>query len=178
VWTFDGGSGSLQVLTGVDGTAARMGHRLTIGVPTWQAELTWEGDQPSALTLTADVAALVVESGEGGMTPLTAPERLVARSNALKTLSTKQFPRVTFESRAIDPTDTGYRLTGTLEIHGVRRDHTVDVAVVDEQISARTEVRQSDFDIKPFSMMMGGLRVADAVTVVFSASAADSHHAG
>ncbi|CAN5278092.1 YceI family protein [soil metagenome] len=172
--TFD--SGSLQVLTGVDGMAARMGHRLTLGVPSWHAELTWDGDQPSALTLTADVTSLVVESGEGGVTPLTAPERLVARSNALKTLETKRFPSVVFESSTIEPTDTGYRLTGALQLHGERRDHVVDVDVDGEEVSARTEVRQSDFGIKPYSMMMGGLRVADVVTVVFRASATDSHH--
>jgi polyisoprenoid-binding protein YceI len=97
------------------------------------------------------------------------------RSNALKTLSAQRFPEVTFDAGTIEPTDTGYRLIGELEICGRRRDHTVDVTVADQKLSARTEVRQSDFGIKPYSMMMGSLRVADVVTVVFSASATDNH---
>jgi polyisoprenoid-binding protein YceI len=169
VWTFDNGRDTLQVLTGVDGIAARMGHRLTLAVESWHAELSWDGDRPSRLALTADVASFVVESGEGGVTPLTSAERAVARSNALKSLNVKRFPQIRYSADSVDATDSGYRLTGQLDIHGRRRDHVVDVTLADDQVACRSEVRQSDFGIKPYSLMMGSLRVADAVTVVFAA---------
>ncbi|MGB3484952.1 MAG: YceI family protein [Mycobacterium sp.] len=172
---FDSSTGTLQVLTGVDGAAARMGHRLTIEVQSWHASLSWEGERPSALTLTTDVNSLHVDSGAGGLTPMTSPERLVARSNALKTLSAKRFPHITFASTDIEATDTGYRITGELQICGRRHRHIVEVAVTGHKVSSRTEVRQSDFGIKPYSMMMGSLRVADTVTINFNASATDSH---
>ncbi len=170
----DNTDGSLQVLTGVDGVAARMGHRLTLTVQRWQAEVGFDGDQPTRVTLTADIDSLIVVSGEGGVTPLTAPERLIARSNALKSLQTKRFPAITFDAETVEPSSDGYRLSGTLEIHGTRREHVVDVAVTD-RISGRSQVRQTDFGIKPYSLMMGSLRVADAVTVVFEASATGTH---
>lgn len=178
-WTFDASNGSLQVLTGVDGVAARMGHRLTLVMQTWHAEVTWRDDAPVAVSLTVDVDSLAVDHGEGGITPLTAPERAVARSNALKSLSAKRFPQITYAADEVVTTDAGYQLIGTLEISGRRHDHTVDVAVADHgdrwELSCQVPVRQSDFGIKPYSLMMGSLRVADTVTVVFSASARGSH---
>lgn len=174
VTDFDNSTGTLHVLTGVDGVAARMGHRLTIAVESWHASVQWDGDEPSTLTLTADVDSLSVQSGEGGMTPLSPPERIVARSNALKTMSAKRFPTVRFTSTAIEATGPGYRITGQLEIRGRRREHVVDVAVNGNEVSGRSQVRQSDFGVKPYSMMMGSLRVADVVTVVVTASATDN----
>jgi polyisoprenoid-binding protein YceI len=92
-------------------------------------------------------------------------------------LQVKRFPTVTFTAADVAPTSSGYRLTGTLEIHGTRREHVVDVTVTDN-VSCRSQVRQTDFGITPYSLMMGSLRVADAVTVVLSASATGSHRAG
>lgn len=175
-WTFDASDGSLQVRTGVDGVAARMGHRLTIMIQTWQATVDWQADAPSAVSVNVDVASLTVDHGEGGVTPLTAPERTIARSNALKSLAAKRFPQITFVADHIIATDAGYRLAGTLDIAGHRREHTVDLAVEDHddrwELSGRMQVRQSDFGIKPYSLMMGSLRVADTVTVMFAATRA------
>jgi polyisoprenoid-binding protein YceI len=178
-WTFDATDGSLQVRTGVDGVAARMGHRLTIVIQTWQAEVTWRDDAPAAVSVTVDVGSLTVDHGEGGVTPLSAPERAVVRSNALKSLSANRFPEITYAADQIVATDAGFQLSGPLDIAGRRRDHIVDVAVADRgdlwDLSSLVQVRQSDFGIKPYSLMLGSLRVADVVTVVFSASARGSH---
>ncbi|CAN5639360.1 YceI family protein [soil metagenome] len=171
----DSSTGTLQVLTGVDGVAARLGHRLTLVMQSWQGEVTWAGETPVAVAVSVDVASLKVDHGEGGVSPLTAPERVVARSNACKSLNAKRFPQITFTADTVDATADGYRLTGELEIHGRHREHVVDVTVTD-RISCRSEVRQSDYGIKPYSLMMGSLRVADVVTVVFSASATDNLH--
>jgi polyisoprenoid-binding protein YceI len=176
--TFDASDGELRILTGVTGRAARMGHRLTILVATWRATVDWNGDQPAAVRLTADVGSLAVERGEGGVTPLSGPERALARSNALKTLSAERFPTVTFSSETVEKSDGGYLLTGTLDIHGHSREHTVQVEVADRggawDLSARTEVRQTDFGIKPYSMFMGSMKVDDVVTITWSMRATGS----
>ncbi|WP_299572191.1 YceI family protein [uncultured Williamsia sp.] len=168
---------TLEIRTGVTGKAATMGHRLTIEVSRWHAVVEWDGGQPTAVELTADLDSIDVVHGEGGITPLLAPEKMVARSNALKTLDAKRFPTVTFRSDTIDATDTGRRLTGTLEIHGVTHDHVVDLAVTTEDerhhLSMESVVRQSDFGIKPYSQLLGAMKVVDEVTVAFSATLSD-----
>lgn len=163
----------LLLHTGVTGKAAKMGHRLTIAVTRWRAEVEWTGDRPVGLDLTAEVDSIDVVHGEGGVTPLLGPEKTLARSNALKTFDADRFPHIGFRTHAVDQTATGFRLSGTLEIHGVSREHTVDLTLEDLGdswgLSAETVVRQSDFGIKPYSQLMGAMKVVDDVTVGFAA---------
>ena len=151
-----------------------MGHRLTIAMNAWRATVTWAGDDPSAVDLEVDVDSFEVLRGEGGVTPLSGPEKALARSNALKTLGADRFPSITFRADDIAKTADGYRLNGTVQIHGKSRPQTVDLRVDDGgdswRMSAETPVRQSDFGIKPYSMFMGSMKVADEVTVSFSAT--------
>ncbi|MGE4364577.1 MAG: YceI family protein, partial [Mycolicibacterium sp.] len=151
-----------------------MGHRLTIAMA-WQATVRW-ADEPVSMELTVDVGSLEVLRGEGGVKGLTGPEKALARSNALKTLEAKRFPHIIFRSDRIAKTDDGYRLTGTLEVHGKAREQVVDLRVDDLgdswRMSCEAVVRHSDFGVKPYSMMMGAMKVADEVTVSFSAERA------
>lgn len=171
-WSLNPSCGELRVLTGVAGPAAKMGHRLSIDVRSWQASVGWRGTAPTAVEFSADVDSLTVVKGEGGVTPLTPPERALARSNALKSLDAKKYPRITFSTETISKTPEGYRLAGTVEIHGTRRPQIVDVGVEDLgdrwSMTARVSVTQSDFGVKPYSLMMGALKVADEVTIDFA----------
>jgi len=173
-WSLDPACGELDILTGVAGPAAKMGHRLTIVLRAWQATVRWRGPKPVAAELTVDLDSLEVVRGEGGVTPLTGPERSVARLNALKSLNTKKHPQVRFVAAEITESDDGYRLTGTVEINGKSQAQTVDLAIADRGhewgLSTRVPLTQSAFGIKPFSLMMGTLRVADEVTLEFSAT--------
>lgn len=62
----DASDGDLRIRTDVTGPAARMGHHLTILVATWHASVGWDGDEPVAVELTADVDSLQIERGDGG----------------------------------------------------------------------------------------------------------------
>ena len=161
----------LTLYTGVTGKASKMGHRLTIAVTRWRAEVDWSGDRPSGLDLSAEVDSIEVVSGAGGVTPLLGPEKAIARSNALKTLEVERFPEIGFRTHSVDETPEGFRLTGTVRIHGVSREHTLDLTVEDLgdhwRLSAETVVRQSDFGIRPYSQLMGAMKVTDDVTVGF-----------
>ena len=173
-WTLDGASGKLLILTGVAGPAARTGHRLTIAMQSWQASVDWSGKKPSAVELSVAVDSLEVIKGEGGLTPMGGPEKGIARSNALKSLDAKAFPQIRFTATDIAKNADGYRLTGTVEIHGKARPHAVDLTVQDRgenwAMSAQTTVTQSDFGVKPYSLLMGAVKVADPVTIDFTAS--------
>ncbi|WP_326548074.1 YceI family protein [Mycolicibacterium sp. ND9-15] len=172
-WNLDQFDGRLEIRTGVEGRAAKMGHRLTIAMNTWHATVEWSDGEPTKVTLTVDVDSFEVLSGEGGVTPLTGPEKGLVRSNALKVLDAKRFPQIVFETSNVEKTSDGYRLAGTLQIHGQGREQCVDVRVqeVNEvwRISSEVDVRHSDFGLKPYSMLMGSMKVADPVSVVFTA---------
>lgn len=175
-WTLDGSDGELLVRTGVTGRAAQLGHRLTIAMPRWRAAVAWSGAEPVAAELTVETNSFVVLRGEGGVKGLSGPERALVRTNALRSLGAGRFPEIRFVADASDKiakTDDGYRLAGTLHIRGKSREHVIDLRTADLGdswgISAQSTVRQSDFGIKPYSLLMGSVQVADDVTVCFSA---------
>jgi polyisoprenoid-binding protein YceI len=175
-WSLVGSDGDLLIHTGVAGPAAAMGHRLTLAVRHWRATTRWDGDQPVAAELVVEVGSLEVVRGEGGVTPLSAPEKILVRSNALRSLEAKRYPRITFVTNNIEQTDNGYRLTGTLTIHDKPRTQVVDLRTDDQganwRLSSETTVRQTEFGIKPYSQLLGSLKVADDVVVAFSAKRA------
>ncbi|MDO3634477.1 YceI family protein [Mycolicibacterium arseniciresistens] len=175
-WMMDASHGELLVTTGVTGPAAKMGHRLTLAMTSWQAIVRTSSDEPVSVEVTVDVDSLEVLRGEGGVKGLSGPEKMLARSNALGVFDAKMFPTITFRADDVAPADGGYQFTGTLEIHGVARERTVDVQVSDAgdswRIACDAEVRHSDFQMKPYSMVMGAMKVEDAVAVSFNAQVA------
>ena len=150
-----------------------MGHRLTLAMKSWDATVQWADGRPVGAELTVDVDRLAVSHGEGGLMALSGPEKSLARSHALKSLNAGRFPSISFQADDIAQTDDGYRLSGTLEIHGTSRGRVVALRVEDLggawRMSCEAEVRQTDFGVKPYSMLMGAMKVEDIVTVVFTA---------
>jgi polyisoprenoid-binding protein YceI len=172
-WNFNASDGGLLVKTGVTGPAAKMGHRLTIAMTEWQATVRWSRGKPVEAEVIVEVESLQVRKGAGGVKALSAPEKTLARSNALKSLDAKRFPQIRFQASGIAKSDDGYRLTGTLEIHGVSNECAANLRIDDLgekwRLSCEAGVVQSDFDIKPYSMLMGSMKVVDSVIVSFTA---------
>jgi len=174
MWSLEGSDGELLILTGVTGPAAAVGHRLTIAMRRWQVTTRWDSDRSVAAELTVDVGSLEVIRGEGGVTPLSGPEKMLVRRNALGALDARKYPHIVFSAGVIDKTDDGYRLSGDLTIHGETRPQIVDLRTDDQGdswlLSSETVIRQSDFGVKPYSQLLGALKVADDVTVSFTAT--------
>jgi polyisoprenoid-binding protein YceI len=172
-WAIGASDGELSLRTGVQGRAARMGHRLTIAMTRWRAGVTWAGSEPAGAEFVVEVDSFEVLRGEGGIKGLSETEKALVRSNALKSLDAGSFPEIRFTAAAIDKAADGYRLTGSLEIRGKSREHVIDLRTEDLgdawRISTESTVRQTDYGVKPFSLMMGSVRVADDVVVSFIA---------
>jgi polyisoprenoid-binding protein YceI len=173
VWTISPADGELLLHTGVAGRAARMGHRLTIVMTSWRATVRWADSRPVSAELAVDTNSFEVLRGDGGVKGLSGAEKALVRSNALKSLSASRFPRIRYVAEAIEKTGDGYRLTGALQIRGESRDHVIDLCTEDLEdswrMSVESTIRQSDYGIKPYSLLMGSVQVADEVWLTFSA---------
>jgi polyisoprenoid-binding protein YceI len=172
-WTLDASDGELLIRTDVAGRAARMGHRLTIAMNRWRASVGWAGAEPVSAELVVEVDSFEVLRGEGGVKGLSAPEKALVKSNALRSLDAGRYPQIRFAADAIDKTDDGYRLAGRLDIRGKSTDHVIHLRTEDLgdswRMSAESAVRQTDYGVKPYSLLMGSVRVADEVSLSFSA---------
>ncbi|MGH8337238.1 MAG: YceI family protein, partial [Gammaproteobacteria bacterium] len=86
-------------------------------------------------------------------------------------LDAAEYPDIRIRSVRFVGPDWGPDATVRIEIHGIQRDMTLPIALEhagDRLIATGTfEIRQSDFGIKPFSILGGGIQVADTVKVRF-----------
>lgn len=150
-----------------------MGHRLTIAMTRWRATVSWADSQPVSAQLTVEADSFDVLRGDGGVKGLSGAEKALVRSNALKSLSANRFPEIRYIADVIENAGDLYRLIGTLQIRGASRDHVVEVHTRDLgeswRMSVESTIRQSDYGIKPYSLMMGSVQVADDVSLSFSA---------
>ena len=155
----------MKVRTGVAGSASRMGHRLVLNVEDWSAEVTVTDGVPVAVTFRADLDSLQVESGSGGVTPLTVVDKQVIRRNAAKVLEVADYGEVTFTSAEVTMADDEVTVTGDLTIHGVTQSLTAVLTRDGDRLTASVPVVQTDFGIRPYSAMLGQLKVSDEVAV-------------
>ncbi len=155
----------MKVRTGVAGSASRMGHRLVLNVTDWSAHVEVTDGQPTALAFRAALDSLQVESGTGGVTPLTVVDKQVIHRNANKALDVGNHPEVTFEATGIDMTEGTIDIAGELTIHAVSVGLDTTLTIVDGRARGSVTVTQTDFGIKPYSAMLGQLKVSDDVTV-------------
>jgi polyisoprenoid-binding protein YceI len=170
-------NGSITLRTGRTGAAARAGHDLVIEVEQWRAELELStgGDQGSRVTATIDATSLRVREGVGGLKPLTDKDRAEIERLIADKLQSGRFPEITFESTAIHGAEESlWRVEGRLTIAGATLPMLIPVSAarVEEgtSLSASASIVQSAFGIKPYTGMLGALKVADAVAVQFEAT--------
>jgi polyisoprenoid-binding protein YceI len=146
--------------------AARAGHDLDIGVDRWSATL-----DPSGLKATIDATSLTVLEGRGGVKPLSDKDKAdIKKTLDEKILKTAQNREITFESGPLtSPSDGAWTVSGRLTLVGVTNPVEVPVTVAtgdsEVTLSASVTVVQTQFGIKPYTGLMGALKVADPVEI-------------
>jgi polyisoprenoid-binding protein YceI len=167
-WRFGPDNGRLLLRTGRKGVGSTVGHDLTIEVADWSAQVDIPEAAPGEATVTAQVelGSLAVREGSGGALPLSDKDRREIDKNARKTLDVDHHPTATFESTRVVADDDHGTISGTLTLHG--RAAPVDVqvrGVTPDRYRATTVVTQSAYGIKPYSALLGALKVRDDVEV-------------
>jgi len=166
----DQSAGDLTLHTGRAGLGSKVGHDLTLRVGQWSgvAELADDGTV-SALQLTAALRSLEVLRGDGGLKPLSDKDKGTILSNAMDTLKAKAYPDLVFEASGLTLAEGQSRVTGTVALAGATGAQDLELTVAREgnvvRVQAHGELVQSAFGIKPYSGMLGALKVQDTVEV-------------
>jgi polyisoprenoid-binding protein YceI len=160
---------SLTVRTTKAGLGGKLAHDLTLEARRWSGSVTFDKADLAASIIEVSVAAmsLVVIDSFGGVKPLSdADRKAIVRNINEKVLQTNKYPDITFRSTAIRGTADTYTVTGDLTITGTTRPVSLAVTV-DEggQVTVRAKVAQTEFGIKPYSAMLGALKVSDEVQI-------------
>src|SRR5713226_8878179 len=164
-YTFGPQNGRVLVKTYRAGLAKVVGHDLVIEVGRWSANAT-VGEDPAdtTITATADVESLEPVEGAGGVKPLTDDDRREIKKNMRKILTA---PEISFRSSSVEVAGSSATVTGDLTIQG--RSETVDVQMTEAggKIRGSFSVIQTRWGIKPYSGLLGALRLSDRVDIEF-----------
>jgi hypothetical protein len=164
-YSFGPHNGRILARTYREGLAKAVGHDLVIEVGEWSAEAD-VGEDPANTTIsgTAQVGSLNPIEGVGGLKPLSDADKSEIKKNIRKILTS---PEISFESSSVKVAGNSATVSGNLTIMG--RSELIDIQLTESggKIKASFSVLQTRWGIKPFTAMMGTLRVADRVDVEF-----------
>ena len=170
-YTLGPGNGTLSVLTGRTGAAAKAGHDLLIDVTAWQATVEI-GEDPAqmSIVLDADGGSLRVREGTGGMQPLGDDDKRSIQTSIDDEILHRQ--EISFRSTAVDIAPGGNRLSvwGDLTLVGATAPVSFDLVIAgDTAITGSAVIKQSHWGITPYSALFGALKVIDEVEVAVDA---------
>ena len=164
----------LLVRTHREGLGARAGHDLIIEATRWAGQVRIDAGEPPRghVEVRVDTHSLEVREGHGGARPLTDKDRLEIKGTIEdKVLHADRDPELRFTAEKVVVEDHHVHLTGNLTIGRQTRpaDVDVDLQQAADGLHARgaVQIRQTDYGIKPYSALMGMLKVADEVEVDF-----------
>ena len=159
--------GEVRIFTEKDGLLSAVAHDLELGVERFRIE--WD-DARAKLTATFDTRSLRVlhpiVRGAPSPSSLSSKDlRKIEENIQRDVLATARHPEVRFESSAIEPDGEGYRLTGTLTLHGTSRPLTARASRIGDRFVTELTLDQREFGITPYSAMMGTLKIKPLVRV-------------
>lgn len=160
--TFDATGATCRIFTEKDGLLSRLAHDLELDV--------------TDFTVTADDAAV-----EGTFNPrslkvlhalkegrptasLSDKDKREIEGNVSRDVLTSSAP-IRFTSSSVQRTASGGRVLGTLTLNGRARPVELEVKRDGERFVAELALHQPDFGIRPFSAMMGSLKIKPTVRV-------------
>ena len=146
-------------------------HKIEVGDYSGVASFTPGNFSAASLELTAKAGSLHLI----GETTLGEREAI---EGALRedVLETAKYPDISFKTKKVTTTRRGdgtwdVRLTGDMSLHGVKRAMTLPARVSLEGDTLHAigvfEIRQTDFNITPFSFVKGTVAIKDNVTLSF-----------
>ena len=163
--------GTLTVRTGRTGPAAKAGHDLLIEVGSWEATIDAGGDpDATSMRLTADSRSLHVVEGTGGIQALGDEDKASIRQSIDDDVL--KGGTIAFHSSGVTPRDGGgqLRVDGELDLLGRSRPITFVLTLGDDgRLTGGATLSHSDWDMKPYSILFGTMKVADEVQVEIDA---------
>lgn len=163
--TFDADSATCHVFAFKEGLLSRAGHDVKLEVTLFEVKV-----EPGRVVGTFD--AHTVRSVCAMKAGVEDPGALSDRDKRTidgyvrdDILQASRYPEIRFESSAIEVAGDGARLSGTLTLHGRSKPLVLEARKQGERWVCRTRVRQPDFGIKPFSALLGALKIQPEIEV-------------
>jgi polyisoprenoid-binding protein YceI len=74
-------------------------------------------------------------------------------------LAAERYPQIVFTSTSVTRAGSGFLVQGTLDLHGQHKEFSVTTTATEGRQVADVTLHQPEFGIKPYTAMLGTLRV-------------------
>ena len=156
--TFDAEAVDCLVSVFVEGMASSFGHDATLRVTSLSLDV---GDD-DGITADFDPGSLRVTND------ISASNRRDIERNAEKMLEPRKYPKIQFRSVSVVRNGDRARIQGDLTLHGVTNQISLDAHDDGQKWNAKVVLDQRKYGIKPFSAMLGALKIKPEVQVDIS----------
>ncbi|MDH4283056.1 MAG: YceI family protein [Myxococcales bacterium] len=163
--TYNKSNAECFVLTSKEGLLSKAAHDLKIRVDQFEIQVE---DASQAIEATFDSSSLRLVSAQvdGREESLSARDVEKIHNHIVKdVLHSKEFPEVRFVSSSVEPLEHGFRVKGSLTLHGQTRPLSADIRAEGEQWVTDVPLHQPDFGIKPFRALFGTIRIKPGVRI-------------
>jgi polyisoprenoid-binding protein YceI len=171
--TYDATTATCHVFTFKEGVLSAVAHDLRIRVERFTIEI-----DEAAGTIVARISAssprvdCAMKEGREAFDALSDRNKREIEGNIVdEVLHAKRHPEIVFRSTAITGDGDERHIEGTLSLHGTDRPLRVTARRQAGRFTAEVELHQPDFGIKPYSAMLGTLKVRPVVRVRVSVPA-------
>ncbi len=161
--TFDASNASCRVFTFKEGALSALAHDLEIDVQRFT--ITVADDLAIEATFQASSLKVLHAIKDGHPHELSADfKRRIEGNMADDVLEPRRYPEIKFRATA-QPAGAGFALTGELTVHGKTRPVQLTTRPEGGKQVAEITLHQPDYGIKPFSAMLGTLKIKPDVRV-------------
>ena len=162
----DQSSAECLIFTYKEGLLSPIAHDLLIRVTRFDVKIDEEGRRVQARF---DPSSLRVVSALEGGSPADrlsdADKRKIEQNIVDEVLDARAYPEILFTSTSVTPEDSGFHVEGSLTLHGQTRVISLKSRPEGDRQVAEVAIHQPDYGIKPYSAMLGTLKVKPDLTV-------------
>lgn len=162
--TFNASNAQCQVFTQKEGFLSAIAHDLAIEVQAFTISV--NGDFVSASIQANSLSVLHATKDGKPIEALSEKDKLEIKGNIAKdVLLAAKYPEITFASTVVQRDASDIWVEGNLGLHGVTRSIRFRVVAAGDTYVAEIPIHQPDFGIKPYTAMLGALKVKADLTV-------------
>jgi polyisoprenoid-binding protein YceI len=154
---------TIIIHVGKTGLFSGFGHNHTISAPIAHAAIDPKSKTASITVLTREMKVLDPDASEKDR------QEIQATMLGPKVLDAQKYPEIHFTSTRIEQTSAGeFKVTGSLELHGVTKQLEFPVTGTPEHYTGKTKLKQTEFGIQPVSVGGGTVKVKDEIELEFN----------
>jgi polyisoprenoid-binding protein YceI len=165
--THDATTAQIDVLSFKEGLLSAVAHDLRLQADAFSIAFDLDAGTVSARIEAASVRVVCarVDGADAPHVLSDRDRREIEKNLRADVLETSRHPAIVFASTAVHVRDGGASLEGTLTLHGTSRPVRATVTRDGDAWTTELRLHQPDFGIRPFSAMLGALKIKPEVVV-------------